>query len=319
MKVPKYLLPALLLFGILFLLCIYFRAMPLKEAESTPQKRYIVIVPTDAINQNLALQNGIQAAAAERNVYVKFLEVSYFSEQETEVEKALYSGFDGIILCPMIDGMHAWEMLDTIQESQMELVTLFNEITGDWPCIASARYIGEQAAETMLSLTRTPENVYILTGNSQNIVYQKRAAAFSSYLQEQDITVADTLSLNIDIVSSADQVRKYISKNHIQYLFCTDAASSASAARCMDSQLLVPPVIIGCDYLQTTETYFNPEYITSLICTEYYDAGYEAVCLLDNLVSGAEIPDTPYRQSCVTTYDASNPLLFPGTEEVHAE
>lgn len=319
MKAQKYLLPALLLFGILLLSYICFRVMPSKEARNTPQKRYIVIVPTDAINQNQALQEGMEAAAQERNVYVKFLEVSYFSEQKTEVEKALYSGFDGIILCPMNNGMRAWEMLDTIQESQMELVTLFNEITGDWPCIASARYIGEQAAKTMLSLARTPENVYVLTGNSQNIIYQNRATAFTSYLRERDITVTDTLSLNIDIVSSADQVKKYISQNHIQYLFCTDAASSASAARCMDSQFLVPPVIIGCDYLQTTETYFNPEYITSLICTEYYDAGYEAVCLLDDLVSGAEIPDTLYRQSCITTYDASNPLTLPETEETHAE
>lgn len=299
---------ALLFFtaGIIFFLAVLFPSVP-KEESSAPLKRYLFIVPTDAVTQNILLKEGIAAACEERNVYVRFLEISSFNEQKEEVDKALYSGFDGIILCPMDNGSEGLWLLDTIQENQLELVTIFNDICSDYPCLSSAQNMGEQAAAALLSQVEMPEDIYILNGNSQNIIYQNRAAAFTAYLAQYNISVADTLSLNIDMVSSGDQVKKYISKNHIQYLFCTDAASTASAARCLDSFLLAPPMLIGCDYVETTESYFNPDFISSLFCTEYYDTGRCAVLLLDDLVSKKTATEEEYQALLRSYYDETAP------------
>lgn len=288
--------------GILFFFAVFFPAAP-KEKSSDPSKRYLFIVPTDTVTQNALLKQGVTAACDERSVYVRFLEVSSFSEQKEEVDKALYSGFDGIILCPMDNGSDGLWLLDTIRKNQMELVTVFNDICSDYPCLSSAQDMGEQAAAALLSQVEMPEDIYILNGNSQNIIYQNRAAAFTAYLEQYNVSVADTLSLNIDMVSSGDQVKKYISKNHIQYLFCTDAASTASAARCLDSFLLVPPMLIGCDYMETTESYFNPDFISSLFCTEYYDTGRCAVLLLDDLVTKKAVTEEEYQALLRSYYD----------------
>jgi len=318
MKYIKYFIYPFFLAGIVLFFAAHFLQTP-REAPSEPLKRYLVIVPTDAIEQNQFLQEGIAAAAGERNVYVKFLEAVSFQDQKTEVDKALYSGYDGIILCPMDNGSEGHKMLHTIRENQIELVTILNDISSAYPCLASAQYIGSQTAANLLSQNQTPENIYVLTGNSQNIVYQNRAAAFVSYLEEAGISVTDTLSLNIDIISSADQVKKYISKNNIQYLFCTDAASTASAAKCLNSSLREPPALYGCDYLHTTETYFDTASISSLMCTDYYNTGFYSVLLLDDLVSGTEDTYETYQPSCIATYDASNPFVSPEATAGHDE
>lgn len=319
MKYFKYVILPFFAAGILlfFIIQLY---QPAKEQAAAPGKRYLAIVPTDAVDHNDLLLQGIQDAALERNVYVKFLETASFDEQKYEVDKALYSGYDGIILCPMDNGPEAFRMMQAIRENNLELVTLFNDISRIYPCLASSQHMGEQAASILLSQSRIPKNIYIMTGNSQNIIYRNRAASFASYLQKQGITVVNTLFSNIDIISSADQVKKYISKNNIEYLFCTDAASTAAAAKCLNSSFLKnPPKIYGCDYLHTTEECFDTGILSSLIYTDYYNTGYYSVFLLDDLASGIEDTCEEYQKLCVTLHDASNPFVPPAESDGNTE
>ncbi|MDO4261439.1 MAG: substrate-binding domain-containing protein [Eubacteriales bacterium] len=282
------LLPFAFLFAVIgCFLCIRFNASVGAHSDRL-LKRYAVIVPTDTIGQNLQLSEGLSAASEELHVYIRFLEVSSFEEQKAEVDKALLSGFDGILLCPMDNGPEGLDMLDTIRRQGVGLVTLLNRISDDVPCIASAQSVGRQAALEFLSVASDPENIYILIGDQQNIVYQNRASAFSDCLAQNGISVSGTLALNIDIVSSTDQVEDYILENQIRYLFCTDAASTASAVRYLDSSLFTSPGIIGCDDPYVSGEYFDATLPDALIRTDYYEIGYEGALLLDRLTQNEE-------------------------------
>lgn len=297
-----YLLP-LLIAGLLALLLWQKNTMP--EEQQLPSRRYIAIVKQDTLQQSQVLKQGIEMAAEHCGVYVQVTAVSDFEEQRYEVQRALYSGFDGMLLTPIENGRESADMMAEINASIPCLELLDDQDPNNLPITFSSNAaMGQIAAQQLMDSGFTEDkNLHIFIGNSEDSFARSRAEAFEEALAQHGCTVDGTLTIGVNIISSDERIKEYIRDNQVDYIFCADDLSTIAAAKCAYSVMYPRPFIIGCGTEQDHMEYFTTKTIQVLLSIDYEKMGRLALEYLDRYCMDAYLPED--YDLCLTVYRAS--------------
>ena len=298
-----FLLPLLVL-GLIVLLTWHENVIPEYQVPLT--KRYIAIIKQDTLHQDQWLKSGIEAAAKQRGVYVQVTTVSNFEEQDYEARRALYSGFDGMILMPIENSENSTQLLADIGASIPCLELLDDQDANNLPVtLSSSAAIGQIAALQLLSSQFTDKNnLHIFIGDGEDTFATKRAEVFEQILRQYGYSVDGILTIGVDIISSDEQIKEYIRDNHVDYIFCADELGTIAAAKCAYSVMYQRPYIIGCGNTIDHTEYFDTGEVQVLISIDYETMGEIALEYLDRYCSGIYLPSD--YDLCITIYNGDN-------------
>lgn len=293
-------------------LCARYILLRLDDTPSLPkqaERRYVVILPHDTLGQTEQLCQALYDTADQLGVYVQIITVSNFDEQSKEIYRAIYSGFDGMIIMP-IDATsedQSAQVFDDL-EAAMPCVKLLDKLDRESAsfCLASDDAIGEIAVQELLDAGfEDGDSLHIFIGSRVDSRANNRAAELTRALECRGLHVTDTLSIDVNIISSDERIKEYIRENHVRYVFCADALSTIAAAKCASTDRYSKPSIIGCGFDEEHLEYFQSGSLSALISIDYARMGVSALQRLNFYCQTGTLP-ADY-DLCLRVYDETHP------------
>ena len=293
-------------------LCARYILLRLDDTPSLPEqaeRRYVVILPHDTLGQTEQLCQALYDTADQLGVYVQIITVSNFDEQSNEIYRAIYSGFDGMIIMPIgqPDADQTSQVFDDL-EAAMPCVMLLDRLDRENVsfCLASDDAIGEIAVQELLDAGfEDGDSLHIFIGSRADSRANDRATEFTRALERRGLHVTDTLSIDVNIISSDERIKEYIRENHVRYVFCADALSTIAAAKCASTDRYSKPSIIGCGFDEEHLEYFQSGSLYSLISIDYARMGVSALQRLNFYCQTGTLP-ADY-DLCLRVYDEPHP------------
>lgn len=290
------------------------------QKNSEPYK-VSVIVDNSYHDSWMVLQDGLEQAAADNNIVMKYVFTNRFisTKQQLEVvEREIANGADGVIvqlLTSDVDYEHLSEITqnkgivllasDIKTQGRMQVCGVDNKKYG----IEAAGQVIEYCAENGV------KKIGLVMGNASLVSTSEQLNAIKSSLDEKNVSVEWTLYNTGE--SLEGQLEKAIYSKNVDVILTIGSIETETCAVYLDRNNRKDIALFGTGYSTENAYYLDKQLIKSMIIPDEFNIGYQAMEMIAEQLD-IQYSDSEYRYvdfhtvRCDEIYEPDNErIVFP--------
>lgn len=255
--------------------------------------------------------DGIQAQAEETGVVVLDFstEDSSVEQQEKNIQSAIDSGVQGIILGPANDNINTY--VDILEKAEIPVITVDAPLSHSWVSThistdgqQAATLAGEFIRDSLAKQGLADCQVLIVTGDEESENARVRANVPANILEEVGFTVninyspgwSNTEALAISL-AQFEEHGEDICAAFATYQFGTIAMVEAAES------LELSPLLVGFDWSDTIQSMIQEKRLAAAVIQDPYQIGAKSVEMMGKVLNSEEVPSSILVPPILVTLD----------------
>lgn len=289
-----------------------------KEKESY---KVSVIVDSSYHDRWLVLQEGLEQAAGDNNIIMKYVFTNQFAsakQQMEVVEREIANGADGVIIQWHSGDVDYTHLSEIARDKAVVLLASDIDPQGTLPvCGVDNEAYGTEAANQIIEYCAKYGNktIGIVMGNDELVSTQEQLKAITDRLDDKNIKPEWILHDTGDNLEY--QLLKSISNKKVDVILAVGSIETETCAMYLDKNNRDDITLFGTGYSTENVYYLDKQAIQSLIIPDEFNMGYQAMDMVAEQIevrySGADYRYVDFHTiRCDEIYkDGNERIVFP--------